>query len=179
MSELRQIVIGFSMLQYGHVMAWGRQPKLAERPALPSGESSPPLEYWLELLPRCQTIEEVAELILRANAELEAWRRRPEPPPEGETFDDLRARIIDEGEGWTPHEVALAMRVTPTLVRNVRSEAERDGPTAASRMGSRSSMLAFRCGRPLRSRASRSPRCMMPTGRAQRHESVVRSGPCR
>jgi hypothetical protein len=126
MSELRQIVIGFSMLQYGHVMAWGRQPKLAERPALPSGESSPPLEYWLELLPRCQTIEEVAELILRANAELEAWRRRPEPPPEGETFDDLRARIIDEGEGWTPHEVALAMRVTPTLVRNVRSEAERD-----------------------------------------------------
>lgn len=126
MSELRAIVVGFSMLQYGNVMAWGRQPKLAERPALPSGEGSPPLEYWLELLPLCQTLEEFTAVLERAQAELDAWRRRPEPPPEGETLDDLSRRIIDEGEGWTPQEVALAMRVTPTLVRNVRSEAERD-----------------------------------------------------
>jgi hypothetical protein len=33
---------------------------------------------------------------------------------------------VHEGEGWTPQEVALAMRVTPTLVRNVRNEYERD-----------------------------------------------------
>ena len=126
MSELREIAVGFTMLQYGNVMAWGRQPKLAERPAFPSGESAPPLEYWLELLPRCQTLEEVAEVMRRARAELEAWQRRPEPPPEGETFDDLARRIVDEGEGWTPQEVALAMRVTPTLVRRVRQDAERD-----------------------------------------------------
>jgi hypothetical protein len=44
----------------------------------------------------------------------------------GETLEDLKARILREGQGWTPKEVALAMRVTPTLVRNVRTEAERD-----------------------------------------------------
>ena len=126
MSELREIVVGYSMLQYGHVMAWGRQPKLAERPALPSGEGSPPLDYWLELLPRCQTLEEIHVALERARSELRAWQRRAEPPPEGESFEDLKRRIIDEGEGWTPQEVALAMRVTPTLVRGARTEAERD-----------------------------------------------------
>jgi hypothetical protein len=126
MSRVRDLRRDFELLQYGHVMAWGRQPKLAERPLLPSGESAPPWDYWLDLLSRCSTPEDVAGMIERAPSELRAWRRRPEPPPEGETFGDLKSRIIHEGEGWTPQEVALAMRVTPTLVRNVRHEFERD-----------------------------------------------------
>lgn len=128
MSELqiREVVVGFTMLQYGHTMAWGRQPKLAERPALPSGEGAPPLDHWLALFSQCSTLAEVRVIRDLARSELEMWRRRTEPPPEGETFDDLKARILDEGEGWTPKEVALAMRVTPTLVRNVRTEFERD-----------------------------------------------------
>src|SRR3954469_21300284 len=107
-------------------MAWGRQPKLAERPLLPSGEGQPPFDYWLEALARCETREDAAATLARARSELAAWRRRPEPPPEGESFGDLKSRILHEGEGWTPQEVALAMRVTPTLVRNVRHEFDRD-----------------------------------------------------
>jgi hypothetical protein len=125
-SELAQIERGFRLLQYGNTMAWGRQPKAAERPLLPSGEARPPLDHWLDALEQCATAEEAQIIVARARAELEAWRRRPEPPPEGETFGDLKARILAEGAGWTPKEVALAMRVTPTLVRNVRAEAERD-----------------------------------------------------
>lgn len=123
---MRDVVAGFALLQYGHTMAWGRQPKAAERPALPSGEGHPPLDYWLDLLERCATIEDARIVIGRARDELAAWRVRPEPPPEGESFDDLKTRIIREGAGWTPQEVALAFRCTPTLVRNVRTEAERD-----------------------------------------------------
>jgi hypothetical protein len=125
-SDRIEIERGFAMLQYGATMAWGRRTPDAERPALPSGEGAPPLDYWLDLLDRCVTEEEVDAVVSRARAELSAWRRRPEPPPEGETFGDLKSRILGEGEGWTPKEVALAMRVTPTLVRNVRAEAERD-----------------------------------------------------
>jgi hypothetical protein len=125
-SELQKLAVGFSMLQYGNVMAWGRQPKLADRPAFPSGEGAPPFDYYVELLTQAQTKEDVHAILARARAELLAWRCRAEPPPEGETFDDLKRRVIDEGEGWTPQEVALAMRVTPTLVRNVRHEFERD-----------------------------------------------------
>jgi hypothetical protein len=123
---LSEIWIGFAMISYGHTMAWGRQPKLAERPAFPSGEGAPPAEHWLNLLSRCSTLDEVRVVFAAAQAELDAWRRRPEPPPQGETLDDLKRRVIEDGEGWTPQEVALAMRVTPTFVRNVRHEAERE-----------------------------------------------------
>jgi hypothetical protein len=126
MSEIGELRLGFALIQYGGTMAWGRQAPSAERNALPMGEGHPPLDYWLDLLERCATVEDLQIVIGRARIELAAWRRRPEPPPEGETFDDLKRRILTEGEGWTPKEVALAMRVTPTLVRNVRTEAERD-----------------------------------------------------
>jgi hypothetical protein len=125
-SEIREMVVGFTLLQYGGTMAWGRQAPSADGALLPGGEGHPPLDHWLDLLERCTTLEEAQIVVAKAREELEAWLRRPEPPPQGETLEDLKQRIIREGEGWTPQEVALAMRVTPTLVRNVRSEAERD-----------------------------------------------------
>jgi hypothetical protein len=126
LSEVRDLRRGFELLQYGNVMAWGRTIPNAETALLPSGEGAPPLDHWLGLLAAAETTEEVSQIFERATAELLAWRRRPDPPPDGETFDDLKLRIVHEGEGWTPQEVALAMRVTPTLVRNVRNEYERD-----------------------------------------------------
>lgn len=123
---MRDVVAGFELLQYGNVMRWGRSAPNAESALLPAGEGDPPLAYWLDLIEKARTMQEVREIVERARCELRAWRRRPDPPPEGESFEDLKRRIIEGGEGWTPKEVALAMRVTPTLVRNVRSEFERD-----------------------------------------------------
>jgi hypothetical protein len=123
---MRDVIVGFSMLQYGSVMAWGRRIPSAEAAALPAGESAPPLLYWLDKLACSGTMEEFTATAERMRAELEAWRRRPDPPPPGETLSDLKRRLLEEGEGWTPQEVALAMRITPTFVRNVRTEAERD-----------------------------------------------------
>jgi hypothetical protein len=123
---MRDVVAGFELLQYGNVMRWGRTVPNAETALLPAGESDPPMDYWLEQLGRAETVEEVRGVVERARSELRAWRCRPDPPPDGESFEDLKRRIVSDGEGWTPQEVALAMRVTPTLVRNVRTEAERD-----------------------------------------------------
>jgi hypothetical protein len=123
---VRDVVVGFELLQYGNVMRWGRSPRSAETAPLPAGETDPPMDYWMELLVRAQTVDEVRGVVERARSELRAWQRRPDPPPDGESFEDLKRRIVSDGEGWTPHEVALAMRVTPTLVRNVRSEMERE-----------------------------------------------------
>jgi hypothetical protein len=116
----------FQLLQYGAVMRWDRRIPGNEIVALPAGEDCPPLDYWLEKLGQAETTDEVRQILAAAREELETWRRRPEPAPDGETFEDLKRRILDEGAGWTPKEVALAMRVTPTLVRNVRIEGERD-----------------------------------------------------
>jgi hypothetical protein len=126
---MRDVIVGFSMLQYGSVMAWGRRIPSAEAAALPAGESAPPLLYWLDKLACSESMEEFAAVAERMKAELDAWRRRPDPPPEGESMDELKSRVLSDGEGWTPHEVALAMRITPTFVRNVRTEAERDPQT--------------------------------------------------
>jgi hypothetical protein len=126
MSELRTVIVGFAMLQYGSTQRLGRNVRGAEPAALPQGEGFPPLEHWLTLLARAQTLEEMRTITELAAHELRAWQRRPEPPPQGESFDELKRRILREGQGWTPKEVALAMRVTPTLVRNVRTEADRD-----------------------------------------------------
>ena len=123
---MREVIVGFAMIQYGNVMAWGRTIPSAESAVFPQGESAPPLDYWLQILARAETMEEFIATVDRMRAELEAWRRRPDPPPPGETMADLKRRLLDEGEGWTPQEVALAMRVTPTFVRSVRGEAERE-----------------------------------------------------
>jgi hypothetical protein len=123
---MHDIVIGYALLQHGAVQRLGRTAPSAEGALLPQGESYPPLDHWLKLMVSAQTVSEVQEIVGRARQELDAWRRRPEPPPSGESFTDLKRRIVDEGEGWTPQEVALAMRCTPTLVRHVRSEVERD-----------------------------------------------------
>ncbi|HTE62974.1 MAG TPA: hypothetical protein VK631_21650 [Solirubrobacteraceae bacterium] len=123
---MRDVLIGYAMLQYGGVMPWGRVIPNADGALMPSGEGAPPLDYWLALMARCETTAEVQAVVTRARDELAAWRRRPTPPPAGESLADLKRRIVEDGEGWTPQEVALAMRVTPTLVRNTRIEAERE-----------------------------------------------------
>jgi hypothetical protein len=123
---MRDVIVGFVMLQYGSVMAWDRRIPNAEGALLPGGEGTPPLDYWLEKLATAQTIGEVAAITVDMRAELAAWRRRPDPPPQGESLSELKRRVVSDGEGWTPQEVALAMRVTPTFVRAARVEAERE-----------------------------------------------------
>jgi hypothetical protein len=84
-SDLRQIERGFAMLQYGVHDGVGSQAPNAERAALPSGEGRPPLDYWLDLLDRCATLEELRAVSERARAELErgaagpSRRRRARP----------------------------------------------------------------------------------------------------
>ena len=126
---MREVIVGYSMLQYGSVMAWGRRIPSAEGAVLPQGEDAPPLLYWLEKLAASTSLEEFTQTAELMRAELDAWRRRPDPPPQGESMDELKRRVLTDGKGWTPHEVALAMRITPTFVRNVRNEAERDPQT--------------------------------------------------
>lgn len=123
---MRDVLVGFAMLQYGGVMAWDRRIPSAEGALFPQGEGEPPMDYWLQKLAECQTRADLTFVLDAMDAELKAWRRRPDPPPPGESLGDLRRRVLEEGEGWTPQEVALAMRVTPTFVRNVRTEGERE-----------------------------------------------------
>jgi hypothetical protein len=122
------LVVGFALLQYGGVRVYESPRREGDGALLPPGELHPPLEHWADLLPRCRTVEEIIELLGLAQHELNSWRVRPEPPPDGETLEDLKDRILSY-EGWEPRDVSLACRCTPTLVRRARTEGERNPET--------------------------------------------------
>jgi hypothetical protein len=126
---MSQLVVGFALLQYGSVRVYESSRAQGDGAVLPPGELRPPIEHWAELLPRCRTLDEIIELLSLAQHELNSWRVRPEPPPEGETLDDLKQRILSY-EGWEPKDISLACRCTPTLVRRARAEAERNPETS-------------------------------------------------
>lgn len=121
------VIQGFALLQYGTTMHY-EQRRSAELALLPSGELHPPHEYWLARLRQCSTVAEFADALGKAQTELRAWQRRPDPPPEGETLEQFKDRIIEHA-GWPPKEVAFALRCTPTLVRQTRLERERNPDT--------------------------------------------------
>jgi hypothetical protein len=69
----------------------------------------------------------------RARDELDHLRRRSLTSQlHVETATDLRALVVDRGQGFTPLEVSVALRCTPTFVRKARVaagvDAERGRP---------------------------------------------------
>jgi hypothetical protein len=68
-----------------------------------------------------------ARIIDRARGELEHLRGQAElDRPEPESLEQLRARIVKQGEGWTVEKVALAMRCGERLVLEARKAAGRE-----------------------------------------------------
>lgn len=123
-----RLVVAYQLLGYGSTIRYGtRRP--ADLNPLPGGEGDPPLDHWLDLWVTASSSSERRLIVEAARSELAAWKRRPEPPPEGETGERMIARLIHEGEGWTPADVALAFRTTPRLVRRWRNERDRNPET--------------------------------------------------
>lgn len=122
------LALDYAMLGYGTTIRYGQR-RSAELNPLPAGELHPPFEHWHGLALRCQTADGLRIVLTLARLELGSWKRRPDPPPDGETLDQMQARIIHEGEGWTTKQVAMAFRCTPTLVRKTRIEYERNPET--------------------------------------------------
>ena len=113
------------MLGMGAVMRY-EQRRDADVGVWPAGEPAPSWIFFMEPYAQANEADKPA-VIERAAAYLEAWKRRPPElgAVEVETLDELKQRIVEAGEGWTPEEVALSLRCTPTLVRRARAEADR------------------------------------------------------
>jgi hypothetical protein len=125
--RLADVLSAWMLVSYGTVQRWGRQSPTCDPQPGPTGEGHTPAEFWITRYLKAPP-EDRAQIAHAAEAELRAWQRRdPElNTVKTETLEDLKRRIIEEGEGWGAKDVALAMRVTPTLVRNARTEAERE-----------------------------------------------------
>jgi hypothetical protein len=87
----------------------------------PTGQRRPLAEAFARELDRAgDDVHAIGALLRRASDELDAIKRRPLANVTTETFADLHAEILDRGQGFTAHEVAVALRCTPTMVRRAR-----------------------------------------------------------
>lgn len=125
-----QLAIDYALLQYGGTIRYEKR-RSAEPVALPAGELHPPFEHWLDLLLQCQTFDYFKGVYSQAQAEVEHWRRRPDPPPEGETLVQMIDRLIEEAEGWSARDAAVAFRCSATQIRRWRQERERNPETGS------------------------------------------------
>ena len=143
----------WALVSYGSVQRLGQR-RGGEGNGLPTGEPHPPADFWIERYLKASS-EDRPRIAEQAAAELQAWKRRaPELAQiKTETLDDLKRRILRDGEGWEAKDVALACRCTPTLVRRVRSEAERSADDGRPEGGLAHGLQLLRDGCSLRQAA--------------------------
>jgi hypothetical protein len=98
----------------------GRAPGRVARPAR---RAAPALPRPLHARDRRRRPRRVLEL---AEEELDRIRFSRGHAGEAETLDELFDRIVALGEGWEANDVAVAMRVTGSIVRRARRERGRD-----------------------------------------------------
>lgn len=84
-----------------------------------------PHVFWAEKWDRAVSTYRKEKVLEAAREELETWRKRPKVDVAGETLEELEARIIEKGRGWSIAEVTQSseFNVTPTFVRRARSKA--------------------------------------------------------
>ena len=125
---MTDVWIRWSLVMGGATVRYEVRPSAEPNP-LPQGEPYPPVAYWWALYLRAPSDEQRIEIEQRADEAYWAYVRRPEPPPEGETYEQWVDRIIEQGEGWEARDVAMAERCTPRMVRKARIARERSPET--------------------------------------------------
>ena len=132
--EMRSILARMEMLAHGGVTNY--QPTGAGSGAdtkPPTGESRPPHEHWRRRWDLAVERDEETELresapittqrrrvIEKARSDLDSYLKRTEGLVVGETEQELEARIVREGEGWSVEQVAQHCRCTVTFARKAR-----------------------------------------------------------
>jgi hypothetical protein len=100
----------------------------------PAGPSRTPAERYALEISGALTMREGRRWLSRARAELQEARRRPLALIDCDTLADLEGRIVTEGAGMRPLEVAIACRCTTTMVRRARLSAGCD-PERGGQLG--------------------------------------------
>lgn len=132
--QMRSILAQLEMLPHGTITNYsptggghGADTKL------PTGELRPPHEHWRRRWDLAVERDEETEqresapvttqrkrVIEKAQADLASYRKRTEGLVVGETEQELKRRVVKEGDGWTVEQTAAHCRCTATFVRRAR-----------------------------------------------------------
>lgn len=132
--QMRSILAQLELLPHGSVTSYsstGGGNGADTKP--PTGESRPPHDHWKRRWDLAVERDEEVELreattitthrkrvIEKAQEDLESYRKRAEGIVVGETEQELEARIVREGDGWSVEQVAQHCRCTVTFARKAR-----------------------------------------------------------
>jgi hypothetical protein len=124
---VRVLLAQLELISHGSTASWNPAGGHSEPSPLPFGESAPPhlvlRERYLEAdddAGRSRAVEAMRRELKHARGYVDRSH------VVGETRHEETLRIIKEGEGFTPAEVSLRFRCTPTRVRAVRLATGRD-----------------------------------------------------
>lgn len=129
--QIRQVLAELELISHGSTQSWnasgGHTGEPDDQVAMLAGHpDTPPHLYWRHRF-AASTASQHAELLEHARAELDAYKRSNRIDPAYTDRELLEQRILNEGAGWTPDEVARVMRCPASHVRKVRV---RDGRNA-------------------------------------------------
>lgn len=131
LAEARPVLARLELIQHGATSNLDptRGSRGAETPVLPPGERYPPHLVYRERIETAATPGEAKVALDEAREVLAQATRRTLVVVREETLEELKARIVRDGAGWSPREVSLAMRCTARLVVVARTEAGRHPDT--------------------------------------------------
>lgn len=126
-STVRQVLVDLEMLSHGSTQAWNPTGRSTGEHVLPHGELRPPHVTFRLLYLEADTAEARALVVKAAQDELKHHRGHEVDRSHvvAETREEEDERILKDGEGFTPAEVALRFKCTVTRVRSVRRDHER------------------------------------------------------
>jgi hypothetical protein len=133
-----------ALISYGSVQGYRTKTRGGEKSGPPTGEAVPLHDHWAAIFATAAP-GELAALVEAAEAEVEAWVRRPLAPDTVESLEELCARIVGDGWAIDADECARAMRCTSTLVRRARLAAGRHPETGYRLPPEDRNRLAWAC----------------------------------
>lgn len=134
-TTVRLLLAELELISHGSTQSWNSAGGAHgdSTAVLPFGESNPPHIYLRDLYLTQTTDRGRNSVVGKMRAALKAARGHIDRSHViGETREDEDARIIKQGAGFTPDEVANRFHCTPTRVRRVRLAAGRRPDTGAS-----------------------------------------------
>jgi hypothetical protein len=120
-SEFRQVLAEMEVwLQFGSTMNLEPTRRGGDvSSGRPPGDDRAPHVVWRERWERASVLE-YEKLLGKARGELAGLLKQKRIVVVAETQPELEARMIHEGRGWSPKDVAQHFKCTPTFVRRVR-----------------------------------------------------------
>jgi hypothetical protein len=127
--EFAQVLAEMTLLMYGPVSRFDKSGgRSSEHPGgkRPQGDSNPLHREFAERYARATGEAKRRETLNEAREALSGVLKRSEGAYVEETWEQLRDRIVKEGEGWALRDVAVALKVTETQARKARRQKDRE-----------------------------------------------------